>query len=115
MVSADTMRLGNSLPPDTDTTYVAPMPTIRAQTTLGDLHRATPWLWLYCDSPHHAATRLRCPGNPLGRSSIERQATPLRSLHCLRTQGRDYSASRLGRCAHWVHAVPGWPNMTTCC
>jgi hypothetical protein len=24
-------------------------------TTLGDLHRASPWLWVYCEKyPHHA-------------------------------------------------------------
>jgi hypothetical protein len=27
----------------------------KAQTTLGDLHRATPWVWLNCEKcPHHA-------------------------------------------------------------
>jgi hypothetical protein len=29
--------------------------TVRARTTLGDLHRATPWVWLNCEKcPHHA-------------------------------------------------------------
>jgi hypothetical protein len=27
----------------------------RANTTLGDLHRATPWLWLYCEKCQHYA------------------------------------------------------------
>jgi hypothetical protein len=40
---------------------------------------------------HHP---LRCSGDPMGRSGIQRRATPLRSLHRLRPQGRDHSASR---------------------
>ena len=27
----------------------------RTTTTLGDLHRATPWLWLYCEKCRHSA------------------------------------------------------------
>ena len=27
----------------------------KAQTTLGDLHRATPWLWLHCEKYQHYA------------------------------------------------------------
>jgi hypothetical protein len=27
----------------------------KAQTTLGDLHRATPWLWLHSDVSRYAA------------------------------------------------------------
>jgi hypothetical protein len=26
-----------------------------ARTTLGDLHRATPWLWLYCEKCSHSS------------------------------------------------------------
>jgi hypothetical protein len=29
--------------------------TPRANTTLGDLHRATPWLWLHCEKCQHYA------------------------------------------------------------
>jgi hypothetical protein len=36
--------------------------------------------------------RLRCAGDPLGRSGIELRATPMRSLHCAWLQGRDASA-----------------------
>jgi hypothetical protein len=28
---------------------MASMAKVRARTTLGDLHRATPWLWLNCE------------------------------------------------------------------
>jgi hypothetical protein len=28
---------------------------VRARTTLGDLHRATPWLWLHCEKCQHHA------------------------------------------------------------
>ena len=31
------------------------MKTPRATTTLGDLHRATPWLWLHCEKCQHYA------------------------------------------------------------
>ena len=31
------------------------MKTLRATTTLGDLHRATPWLWLNCEQCQHHA------------------------------------------------------------
>jgi hypothetical protein len=31
------------------------MPTMRAQTTLGDLHRATPCVWLNCEKCSHYA------------------------------------------------------------
>ena len=31
------------------------MKTPRATTTLGDLHRATPWLWLNCERCQHHA------------------------------------------------------------
>ena len=30
-----------------------------ARTTLGDLHRATPWLWLHCEKCQHYAPRNR--------------------------------------------------------
>jgi hypothetical protein len=34
----------------------------KAQTMLGDLHRATPWLWLYCATcPHHAPLACAIP------------------------------------------------------
>jgi hypothetical protein len=33
----------------------APMKTPRPTTTLGDLHRATPWLWLNCERCQHHA------------------------------------------------------------
>jgi hypothetical protein len=29
--------------------------TPAARTTLGDLHRATPWLWLYCEKCSHSS------------------------------------------------------------
>jgi hypothetical protein len=36
--------------------------TARATTTLGDLDRATPWLWLYCEKcPHHAQLACAVP------------------------------------------------------
>jgi hypothetical protein len=31
------------------------MKSPRTTTTLGDLHRATPWLWLYCEKCPHSA------------------------------------------------------------
>jgi hypothetical protein len=31
------------------------MKTPRANTTLGDLHRTTPWLWLNCERCQHHA------------------------------------------------------------
>jgi hypothetical protein len=31
------------------------MTKARARTTLGDLHRATPWVWLYCNKCQHSA------------------------------------------------------------
>ena len=31
------------------------MKSPRTTTTLGDLHRATPWLWLYCEKCRHPA------------------------------------------------------------
>jgi hypothetical protein len=30
-----------------------PMKRHAARTTLGDLHRATPWIWLHCESCQH--------------------------------------------------------------
>jgi hypothetical protein len=33
-----------------------------ARTTLGDLHRATPWVWVYCKKgPHHAPLACAVP------------------------------------------------------
>jgi len=42
------MAFGRRLHTRSATTYVAPMPTTGAQTTLGDLQQATPWVLLYC-------------------------------------------------------------------
>ena len=44
-----------ALTPDTRRSYVAPMTTNAARTTLGDLQRATPWVWLYCQRCSHYA------------------------------------------------------------
>ncbi len=43
------------------------------------------------------AARLRSRSHSVGTRHFERQAAPLRALHCLRPQGRDDSASELGR------------------
>jgi hypothetical protein len=35
---------------------------VRARTTLGDLHRATPWVWVYCEKcPYHAPLACAVP------------------------------------------------------
>jgi len=39
---------------------------------------------------------VRRPGDPVGRERIERQAAAVRTLHRVRPQGRDHSASGLG-------------------
>jgi hypothetical protein len=71
---------------------------MRARTTLGDLHRATPWVWLNCEKcPHHAPLACAVAVIRWGRWRIERLAAPAGALHALRQQGRDHPASGLGR------------------
>jgi hypothetical protein len=52
------------------------------------------------------AAGVRRAGDPLGPERIERQATGVRAVHRVRPQGRDYSASGMGRRAHRLYAVP---------
>jgi len=70
----------------------------RATTTLDDLHRASPWLWLNCERCQDHAP-LACAVAVIrwgaGTSSdVVRQ----RALHAVRTQGRNGAAPRAGRC-----------------
>ena len=78
--------------------------------TLGDLHRATPWLWLYCEKClHHAPLACAVPVIRWGAdasSDVLRRRGP---VYGLRPQGRDASAPELGRRARRLHAVPGRP------
>jgi hypothetical protein len=50
-----------------------------AQTTLGDLHRATPWVWVYCE---------RCP-----------HSSPLACAVAVIRWGPETSSDRLRQCA----------------
>ena len=49
---------------------------------------------LCCSNVQHrtSTTRLRRADDPMGRSRIDRQATPLSSLHRVWSQGRDIPA-----------------------
>jgi hypothetical protein len=68
---------------------------LRARTTLGDLHRATPWVWLNCEKcSHHAPLACAVPVIRRGANTIERQLPAVRPRHRVRTQGRDDSAPR---------------------
>ena len=54
--SAGKVGRAASLLPEIESRYDRPMQrSMKAQTTLGDLHRATPWLWLHCERCQHHA------------------------------------------------------------
>ena len=90
---------------------IAAMKPPCATTTLGDLHRGTPWLWLNCERcQHHAPLACAVAVIRWGRdasSDILRE----RALHALRPQGRNAPASRLGQCERRLPAVSGMPKL----
>ena len=93
-----------------------PMPAmkVRARTTLGDLQRSSPWVWLNCEKcPHHAPLACAVPV-VRWRADIERQASAMRALHRLRSQRRDAPTPRLGRRAHRLCAVSGSARPLNC-
>jgi len=49
---------------------------------------------------------LRAVHDPLGRRRIKRQAETVRAVHRVRPQGRNATASRMGRGANRISAVP---------
>lgn len=51
------------------------------------------------------ARRIRAPHDPLGEERIKRHAQTLRAMHSVRPQGRDATASRMGRYGCWISAV----------
>jgi len=66
--------------------------------TLGELQRATPWVWLWCERcQHHAPAGVRRRRHPLGRRRIERPAAATRPVQRVRQEGCDDPTSRLGR------------------
>jgi hypothetical protein len=75
---------------------ISPMKPTRATTTLGDLHRATPWLWLYCEKCRHSA--------------------PIACVVPVIRWGPDISSDKLRRCARCTSCGhrgatlqhPGW-------
>jgi hypothetical protein len=58
---------------------------------------ARPPMLLQCPTPHYAPSACAVTVIWWGAHVSERQSTTLRSLHGLRTKGRDYSASWVGR------------------
>jgi hypothetical protein len=54
----------------------------KAQTTLGDLHRATPWVWVYCEKcPHQAplacaVSVIRCGADTSSDNYASARAAP---------------------------------------
>jgi len=62
-----------------------------ARTTLGDLQRATPWLWLNCERRQHHAP-LACAVAVI-RWRVERCAAAAGAVHSLRQQACNHSAS----------------------
>jgi hypothetical protein len=61
------------------------------------------------------AAGVRCARDPLGPEHIKRQAAAVRALHHMRPQGRDYSASGVGRPAHRSQELPKtifWEDLT---
>jgi hypothetical protein len=80
------------------------MKTPRATTTLGDLHHATPWLWLNCERcQQHAPLACAVAVIRWGRdasSDVLRQRA-----RGVRPQGRDHSTPGMGRRRYRVFAV----------
>jgi hypothetical protein len=64
------------------------MKPTRATTTLGDLHRATPWLWLYCEKCSHSS--------------------PIACAVPVIRWGPDTSSDKLRRCKGATLQHPGW-------
>ena len=52
------------------------------------------------------ARRVCAPYDPMGRPRIKRQAQAVRAMHRVRPQGRDTTASRMGRRAYRISAIP---------
>jgi hypothetical protein len=89
--------------------------TTRACTTLGDLQRSSPWVWLNCERCQHRAP-FACAVAVIRwvTGHVERHAAAMRALHRMRSAGRDAAASELGRREHRLHAVsrPEWPVLS---
>jgi hypothetical protein len=75
------------------------MKSPRATTTLGDLHRATPWLWLYCERCRHSAP-IAC-AVPVIRRGPDTSSDTLRQ--CARCTACGHKGATL---QHPVGAVP---------
>jgi hypothetical protein len=76
---------------------IPPMKMPRATTTLGDLHRATPWLWLNCERCQHHAP-LACA------VAVIRWAVPRRATCCGSGRGRNASWNF----CHTLSRSSGW-------
>ena len=74
--------------------------------TLGDLHRATPWLWVHCEKCRHNAP-LAC-AVPVIRWGAGASSDVLRqrARGCVRPPRR-HVAAPVGRSRRWLPAVPG--------
>ena len=66
--------------------------------TLAQLRKHSSWVWIWCERCQHHAPMAYVPLNdPLGCQRIKRQVAALRTVHGVRPQGRDATASRMGR------------------
>jgi hypothetical protein len=72
------------------------METPGASTTLSDLHRPTPLLWLSCERCQHHAPLVPSPSSA-GPRRVERCVARARSLHRLRPQGRFHPTTGMER------------------
>jgi hypothetical protein len=61
-------------------------------------------------APRAAGLRGRC--HPLGPRRVKRRAARARALHRVRTQGRDHTASGLGRRGRRLPAVPNGQRLS---
>jgi hypothetical protein len=75
--------------------------------TLGDLQRATPWVWMHCERCQHHAP-LACAIAVIRWGADESSDKSRNCARCtaLRRQRRRHPTSRLGRRTHRLSAVP---------
>jgi hypothetical protein len=83
------------------------MRTPRATTTLGDLHRATPWLWLNCERCQHHAP-LACAVAVIRWGRNESSDVLRQRARCTRCDHKGAPASNIrdGAVPTWVSCLP---------
>jgi hypothetical protein len=79
-----------------------------AATTLGDLQRATPWVWLNCEKcPHHAPLAYAVP--VIRRGAVASSDVPRQRARCTARGHKSATVQHPGRAGEHIGFMP-FPN-----